>query len=67
MVNFTYGSLSEDANGNIIFNALGTDMVITVDDTTSAFDPGDTAFILMCAALIIFMASLFGRRRGGRH
>ncbi|KAL7421809.1 hypothetical protein Q5752_003580 [Cryptotrichosporon argae] len=55
MVNVTYGVLSQNADGTYTLNPLGTDLIATVDGAASAFDAGDIAWILTCAALIIFM------------
>ncbi|RSH87420.1 hypothetical protein EHS25_003330 [Saitozyma podzolica] len=56
MVNVTYGQLSAGStDGSLVMNPLGTDIIATIGGTPSAFDPGDVAFVLACAALIIFM------------
>jgi hypothetical protein len=55
MVNVTYGILIPQADGSYILDSMGTDIVSTLDGVTSVFDPGDIAWVLTCAALIIFM------------
>lgn len=55
MVNLTYGILSPNPDGSFTYNELGTDIVSTLNGETSVYDPGDIAWVLTCAALIIFM------------
>ncbi|WVR06998.1 hypothetical protein IAU60_004037 [Kwoniella sp. DSM 27419] len=55
MVNVTYGALLTSADGGMTFEPLGTDIVATLAGTTSVFDPGDIAWVLTSAALIVFM------------
>jgi len=55
MVNLTYGILIPQPDGSYRLDALGTDIVSTINGTASVFDPGDIAWVLTCAALIIFM------------
>nr|ODN97661.1 amt family ammonium transporter [Cryptococcus depauperatus CBS 7855] len=58
MVNVTYGAL-RSSNGSSEFEPLGTDIISTLNGETSgkglAFDPGDIAWVLTSAALIVFM------------
>nr|ODN88315.1 amt family ammonium transporter [Cryptococcus depauperatus CBS 7841] len=58
MVNLTYGAL-RSSNGSPEFEPLGTDIISTLNGETSgkgsAFDPGDIAWVLTSAALIVFM------------
>ncbi|WWC70243.1 uncharacterized protein I206_104193 [Kwoniella pini CBS 10737] len=55
MVNLTYGALTTLSDGTLSFEPLGTDILATLQGTTSAFDPGDIAWVLTSAALIVFM------------
>ncbi|WWD17344.1 hypothetical protein CI109_101785 [Kwoniella shandongensis] len=55
MVNVTYGSLRTASDGTYTFEPLGTDIIATIGDETSGFDPGDIAWVLTSAALIVFM------------
>ncbi|OCF74697.1 amt family ammonium transporter [Kwoniella mangroviensis CBS 8886] len=55
MVNLTYGALLTSSDGSISFEPLGTDILATLQGNTSAFDPGDIAWVLTSAALIVFM------------
>ncbi|WVQ82370.1 hypothetical protein IAT38_004498 [Cryptococcus sp. DSM 104549] len=55
MVNVTYGALLTSEDGGHTFEPLGTDIITTLAGETSAFDPGDIAWVLTCAALIVFM------------
>ncbi|WVO16253.1 hypothetical protein L204_103926 [Cryptococcus depauperatus] len=52
MVNVTYGAL-RSSNGSSEFEPLGTDIISTLNGETSAFDPGDIAWVLTSAALIL--------------
>ncbi|WRT66318.1 uncharacterized protein IL334_003273 [Kwoniella shivajii] len=55
MVNLTYGALLTSSDGSVSFEPLGTDILATLSGNTSAFDPGDIAWVLTSAALIVFM------------
>ncbi|KGB74494.2 amt family ammonium transporter [Cryptococcus deuterogattii R265] len=55
MVNITYGALLSSSDGAVHFEPLGTDIISTLAGQTTAFDPGDIAWVLTCAALIVFM------------
>ncbi|WVQ99365.1 hypothetical protein IAU59_006498 [Kwoniella sp. CBS 9459] len=55
MVNITYGALHTSSDGTYTFEPLGTDIISTLGGETSAFDPGDIAWVLTSAALIVFM------------
>ncbi|KAK8864358.1 hypothetical protein IAR55_001605 [Kwoniella newhampshirensis] len=55
MVNVTYGSLQTAADGTYTFEPLGTDIIATLGGETAGFDPGDIAWVLTSAALIVFM------------
>ncbi|OCF42935.1 amt family ammonium transporter [Kwoniella heveanensis CBS 569] len=55
MVNVTYGALLTSSDGSYTFEPLGTDIISTLKGETSAFDPGDIAWVLTSAALIVFM------------
>jgi Amt family ammonium transporter len=57
MVNLTYGILSPNPDGSFTYNELGTDIVSTLNGETSVYDPGDIAWVLCSAVLIIFMVS----------
>ncbi|WVW83852.1 hypothetical protein I302_105874 [Kwoniella bestiolae CBS 10118] len=55
MVNLTYGALMSSPDGTYTFEPLGTDILATLQGETAAFDPGDIAWVLTSAALIVFM------------
>ncbi|BEI87795.1 uncharacterized protein CcaverHIS019_0105130 [Cutaneotrichosporon cavernicola] len=55
MVNLTYGILSPNPDGTFTYNELGTDIVSTLNGETTVYDPGDIAWVLTSAVLIIFM------------
>ncbi|TXT07168.1 hypothetical protein VHUM_03338 [Vanrija humicola] len=55
MVNLTYGILIPNPDGSYTLDTKGTDIVSTLQGETSVYDPGDIAWVLTCAALIILM------------
>ncbi|KAL1405446.1 hypothetical protein Q8F55_009078 [Vanrija albida] len=55
MVNLTYGILIPNPDGSYSLDVKGTDIVSTLQGETSVYDPGDIAWVLTCAALIILM------------
>lgn len=52
MVNLTYGYLSEAG-----IDPLGPDLISTINEESVAYGSGDIAWVLTCAALIVFMVS----------
>ncbi|ODN79858.1 hypothetical protein L202_03752 [Cryptococcus amylolentus CBS 6039] len=55
MVNLTYGALLTSSDGAVSFEPLGTDIISTLAGEQTAYDPGDIAWVLTSAALIVFM------------
>lgn len=58
MVNLTYGYLQPGQGDSTEINPLGVDLISTIDGTSVAYGSGDIAWVLTCAALIVFMVCL---------
>lgn len=55
MVNVTYGYLQPGQGDATDINPLGVDLISTIDGVSVAYGSGDIAWVLTCAALIVFM------------
>ena len=61
MVNVTYGYLQPGQGDATDINPLGVDLISTIDGVSVAYGSGDIAWVLTCAALIVFMVCQLSR------